>query len=78
MKKRKLEPSCGVVPLTPALGRQRQEDWELKITLDDILSLSLARATSDPVSKNNDSKTECFWGDYENWLLFQRTWVQRI
>jgi hypothetical protein len=50
----------------------------LKITLDDILSLSLARATSDPVSKNNDSKTECFWGDYENWLLFQRTWVQRI
>lgn len=27
---------------------------------DYILSLSLSRETLDPVSKNNDSKTECF------------------
>lgn len=51
----------------PQFKHNTTSTWEAEAVVsgvqdypDYILSLSLSRETLDPVSKNNDSKTECF------------------
>jgi hypothetical protein len=40
------------MPVIPALGRQRQENWEFKVSLNYTVNVRLASATWNLVSNN--------------------------